>query len=161
MVAGLYCVLAAGCGSDGYAPDEHENLTPNEMQTFLREELGTTARIDQTHGDDTVTLLMTEHFDRWVYAKGWNPTGPVPDKIGDLVNPVPGAKAFGPWHSYHLDFAPDDGYHEVALTFRRRLVLRYLLNSKKVDRPDEAPVPEWRDEVVDKLGDLTGTSLSF
>ena len=94
MVAGLYCVLAAGCGTDGYAPDEHENLTPNEMQTFLREELGTTARIDQTHGDDTVTLLMTEHFDRWVYAKGWNRTGPVPDKIGDLVNPVPGARTF-------------------------------------------------------------------
>jgi hypothetical protein len=152
------CLVAlVGCnGGSTVAPDD--DLTPKEVQTFMREEAGIALRVNREHSEPTLTLLRARDFDLWVYAAAdFNKTI---DKIGDLFNPEAGTRVFGPWHSYESDILGDLGYYQVAVAFERGLVLRYILSSVKVKRPCcEIADPVWYEEVVEHLSDLTGTRL--
>jgi hypothetical protein len=125
----------------------------------MQEEAGIALRLNRKHSEPALVLLVADDFDLWVYAADdYDYTG---EKIGDLFNPKPGTRAFGPWHDYKSEIIPGEGSRQVAVGFERGLVLRYLVTSEKPDRPCcDIPDPAWYEHVVEKLSDLTGTELS-
>jgi hypothetical protein len=151
------CFGAVGCSGDrSVAPDE--DLTPKEVQTHMQEEAGIALRLNREHTGPTLALLVADDFHLWVYAADdWDNTL---DKIGDLFNPAPGARVFGPWRDYKSEIIPGEGSRQVAVGFERGVVLRYIVSSKKLDRPCcDIPDPDWYEHVVERLSDLTGTNF--
>jgi hypothetical protein len=148
-------VALAGCGGEDRVPID-DDLTPKEVQTYMQEEAGIALRLDRAESDETLALLVAPDFDLWVYgADDWDNTA---EQIGDLFNPAPGVRVFGPWRSYESDLLPRLGSYQVAVGFKRGLVLRYLLESEKVSRPCcEVADPGWYEDVVEKLRELTRT----